>query len=418
MNRFKLSGNLRIVLFVGIAIGVLSLALTYFVGDDEFHSRFWSNFLHNSAFFTGLSLMALFFLAASITAWAGWYVIFKRLWESFSIFLIVGIVLMTILGLGNYFHWHHLYHWADEQAVAQDAILSGKSSFLNKGWYLIGGLVIMAIWIFFRQKIRSISLREEQEGPTKDFKQHKRLRIYAAAFLPIVGFSSAAMIWLWIMSLDAHWYSTLFAWYTAASWFVAVLALVIIILIYLKRMGYYQQVTSEHIHDMGKFLFAFSIFWTYLWFSQYMLIWYANVGEETTYFKTRMDEYPVLFLGNVVINFVVPFLALMANNWKRIKTWMVIVASVVFLGHWLDMFLMVKPGVLHTAHEAMAHAGEHAADAAHHIPAGFGFPGLLEIGTLIGFLSLFLFLVFNSLGKANLVSEADPYLEESIHHHV
>jgi hypothetical protein len=418
MNRFQLNGKLRAVLLAGMALGLLSLLLTFFIGDDEFHSRFWSNFLHNSTFFTGLSLMALFFLSASITAWAGWYVLFKRLWESFSIFLIVGIILMTIIGLGNYFHWHHLYHWADETAVAQDPILTGKAGFLNKGWYLIGGLIIMAIWIFFRQRIRALSLLEEKASDPTDFKYHRRIRVYAAAFLPIVGFSSAAMIWLWLMSLDAHWYSTLFAWYTAASWFVAVVALFIIILIYLKNLGYYQRVTQEHIHDLGKFLFAFSIFWTYLWFSQYMLIWYANIGEETTYFKTRMDDYPVLFYGNLLINFVVPFLGLMANNWKRQRTWLVIIATIVFLGHWIDNFLMVKPGVLHTAQEALAHVDGHAAQAAHHIPAGFGFPGLLEIGTLIGFLAFFLYMVFQSLGKANLVSEADPYLEESIHHHV
>jgi hypothetical protein len=324
---------------------------------------------------------------------------------------------MAILGLGNYFHWHHLYHWADEQAVAEDVILSGKASFLNKEWYLIGGLVIMGIWIFFRQKIRSLSIQEENASD-KDFKHHKQQRIYAAAFLPIVGFSSAAMIWLWIMSLDAHWYSTLFAWYSAASWFVAVTALLIITLIYLKKQGYYAQVTDQHLHDLGKFLFAFSIFWTYLWFSQFMLIWYANVGEETTYFLTRKTDWPVLFYGNVIINFIVPFLALMINSSKKHHLWMIIISAIVFVGHWLDFFLMVKPGVLHTAHEALAHAGEHGTEVAHHLPAGFGMPGLLEIGTFIGFLCLFMYLVFNSLSKANLVSESDPYLEESIHHHV
>lgn len=417
MNRFEFSGRLKTILYAGMAIGLLCLVLTYFVWDDELHSRFWSNFLHNASFFTGLSLMALFFLSASITAWAGWYVLFKRLWESFTIFLVVGLVMMTLIGIGNYLHWHHLYHWADSEAVANDVILTGKSSFLNKEWYLLGGLIIMGIWIFFRQRIRALSLQEEQGGG-HDFKEHRRMRIFAAAFLPIAGFSSAAMIWLWLMSLDAHWYSTLYAWYSSASWFVAVTALLIITLIYLKKAGYFTRVTNEHIHDLGKFLFAFSIFWTYLWFSQFMLIWYANVGEETTYFLTRKQDYPVLFYGNVVINFIVPFLALMVNSSKRHHTWMVIISGVVFLGHWLDFFLMVKPGVLHTTHDFLSHTGHHVEESAHHVPAGFGMPGLLEIGTLLGFLSLFMFLVFNSLSKANLVSETDPYLEESIHHHV
>jgi len=226
------------------------------------------------------------------------------------------------------------------------------------------------------------------------------------------------MIWLWLMSLDAHWYSTLYAWYSSASWFVAVTALLIITLVYLKKKGYYSQVTKEHMHDLGKFLFAFSIFWTYLWFSQYMLIWYANIGEETTYFLLRKNEYPVLFYGNLIINFIVPFLALMINDSKRHHTWMVIISAIVFVGHWLDFFLMIKPGVLHTTHAAIAKGADHANEAAHHIPAGFGMPGLLEIGTLIGFLCLFMYLVFNSLSKANLVVEKDPFLEESIHHHV
>lgn len=404
---------------IGIGIGLLSMILTYFMGDDDLNSRFWSNFLHNSSFFTGISLMAVFFIAASVTAWAGWYVVFKRLWESFSIFLIAGLILMAILGIGNYFQWHFLYHWADDGSVAHDAILKGKSAFLNKNWYLVGGLLIMGMWIFFRQKIRSLSIMEEKQI-IGDYSIHQKLRVYSAVFLPIAGFSSAAMIWLWLMSLDAHWYSTLYAWYTASSWFVALVALVIITMIFLKKMGYYDQVTDEHIHDLGKFLFAFSVFWAYLWFSQFMLIWYANVGEETVYFKIRKDEYSWLFYGNVVINFVVPFFALIANSFKRNKLWLVIIAAVVFVGHWLDFFLMIKPGVLHTAHELIGHGieNEEIIMHHHHLPAGFGFPGLFEIGTFIGFLSLFMFLVFSSLGKAGLVSQADPYIEESLHHHV
>ncbi|HAQ37043.1 MAG TPA: hypothetical protein DCQ58_00915 [Saprospirales bacterium] len=419
MNRFEFSGKLRITLLIGIGIGLLSMILTYFIGDDDLNSRFWSNFLHNSSFFTGISLMAVFFIAASVTAWAGWYVVFKRLWESFSIFLFAGLILMTILGIGNYFQWHFLYHWADDGSVAHDAVLKGKSAFLNKNWYLVGGLLIMGIWIFFRQKMRRLSIMEEKQI-MGDYSIHQKLRIYSAVFLPIAGFSSAAMIWLWLMSLDAHWYSTLYAWYTASSWFVALVAMVIITLLFLKKLGYYEQVTDEHIHDLGKFLFAFSVFWAYLWFSQFMLIWYANVGEETVYFKIRKDEYSWLFYGNVVINFVVPFFALIANSFKRHKLWLVIISAVVFVGHWLDFFLMIKPGVLHTAHELIGHGieNEEVLMHHHHLPAGFGFPGLFEVGTFIGFLSLFLFLVFSSLGKAGLVSQADPYIEESLHHHV
>ncbi len=174
------------------------------------------------------------------------------------------------------------------------------------------------------------------------------------------------------MSVDAHWYSTLFGWYAGASWFVAMIALTIMIISYMKGKGYFAEVSNEHLHDLGKLLFAFSIFWTYLWFSQYMLIWYGNVGEETGYYKLRKDDYGILFYGNILINFLLPFFVLMRNDNKRKYGTLLLTSGAVFFGHWWDYFLMIKPGVIHTAHEVMGHSdhgaghdGEHAGEAAH-----------------------------------------------------
>ncbi|MDX1685343.1 MAG: hypothetical protein R3275_08910 [Saprospiraceae bacterium] len=421
MNTFSLAGKERIVLIALMILGVLCLGATYMI-DDELHTRFWSNILHNTVFFTGIAFMALFFLSACITAWAGWHAVFKRVWESFSIFLVVGLILMAIIALGMILGWHHLYHWADSASVATDDLLQHKSKFLNFTWFGIICLIIVGIWYLFAIKIRNLSLAEDERGDS-DFTQHKKMRIWAAAFLPVGGFSSAAVIWLWVMSVDAHWYSTLFAWYSATSWFVAMICLTILLLMYLKNQGYYERVSKEHIHDLGKYLFAFSIFWTYLWFSQYMLIWYGNIGEETVYFQIRREEYPVLFYGNLFINFVLPFLILMRNDTKRKYGSVGFVAAIVFFGHWIDYFLMLKPGILHTAHEVLGHHGQHTEGAAHAdhaspFVAGFTLPGLLEIGILLGFLGLFLFVALRVLAKAPLVAEKDPYLEESIHHHV
>ena len=284
---YEFAGGTRLWLLIGMALGAVCLGWTFFT-DDAIHTRFWSNFLHNSVFFTGIALMAGFFMCCSITAWAGWYVVFKRVWESLSMFLMIGIPLMLIVGLGIVAHWHHLYHWADPAMVEvggdhYDKLIDGKSGFLNTGWYVGGTLILGVIWFFLLSKIRSISIKEDQEG-SDGFNKHYSIRKYAAIFLPFAGFGSAALVWQWIMSIDPHWYSTMFAWYTGASWFVSMVAVTIIVLQHLKGKGYYQNVSTEHFHDLGKFLFAFSIFWTYLWFSQYMLIWYANVGEETIYF--------------------------------------------------------------------------------------------------------------------------------------
>jgi len=433
MNQYTFAAIHRNVLLGAIGLGIVCMILTWFGDTDAYHTRFWTNFLHNSVFFTMISVMALFFIATCITAYAGWHTTFKRVWEAYSMFLFVGLALLLIVAFGVYFHWHHLYHWADEAGVQEDVILKGKSSFLNKNWYLFGTIIFVGTWAFFASKLRSLSLEEDKSG-NNSFAQHKKMRVYAAVFLPIIGFTSAAMLWQWVMSVDAHWYSTLFAWYSTASAFVSMIALTILLIIFLKSNGYYGEVNSNHIHDLGKFLFAISVFWTYLWFSQFMLIWYANIGEETIYFRERYDNYPVLFFGNLIINFLVPFFILMRNDTKRKFGSVSFVAIICLLGHWIDYFLMIKPGALinlqHSAgaghsdahgtdagHEVAAGAG-HAAEHASQFVAGFSMPGLLEVGTFIGFLGLFLYVALTILSKSALVPKNDPYLEESIHHHV
>ncbi len=433
MNQYTFSGTAKTVTIGAMIVGVVSMLLTWFVGADDLQSRFWSNFLHNGTFFLGISMMAFFFIAVCVTAYAGWASVFKRVWEAMSAYMLFGFIFMIIIALATYFHWNHLYHWADAAAVAEDPILNGKKSFLNPNWYLFGTLIIVGTWVAFGRKMRSLSLAEDNDQGV-DFAKHRSMRKWSAAFLPIMGFSSAAMIWQWLMSVDAHWYSTLYAWHAAVSWFVSMICLTILLLIYLKSKGLYKQVTTEHMHDLGKFLFAFSIFWTYMWFSQFMLIWYANIGEETGYFLHRREEYPVLFYANIAVNFLIPFFVLMRNDTKRKLGSLAFVSIIVFVGHWIDFFLMIKPGVkitrdghghgdaaahgadaAHGAHEAVGHGAHEVAASTFEI--GYTIPGLLELGTMIGFLGLFIFVTLTALSKAPLIAKNDPYLDESLHHH-
>ncbi len=415
MNQFIFEKRQRTLFGVMMLIGVISLVITY-MGDDQYHTRFWSNLLHNSVFFTGIGLLALFMLSAKITAWAGWHTLFKRVWEAFSLFLVVGFVLMMVVAIGIWAGWHHLYHWADPESVASDPILLGKSSFLNKGWYTFGGGIIMGVWILIAMKIRALSVDEDTNGDTL-FTHARKMRVWGAAALPIIGFSSAAVIWLWVMSVDAHWYSTLFAWYSSVSLMVTMIALTIITLIALKIRGYFPLVTIEHLHDLGKYLFAFSIFWTYMWFSQFMLIWYGNIPEETIYYNTRLNDYPVLLYLNIGLNFALPFLVLLRNDTKRKYGTLIFISGVLVMSHWLDFFLMLKPGILHTA-QLLAQQGEGAATVHQSGPTpGFSMPGFPEIGTFIGFLGLFFYYTFSRLEKASLLPRRDPYLMESVSHH-
>lgn len=421
MNQFTLESKHKTFLIGFMVLGLLCMVGTFLV-DDAHHTRFWSNYLHNTVFFTGVAFVSLFVMSAFTTAYAGWHTLVKRIWEAYSLFLIPGLILLLVIIAGIWGHFHHIYHWSDPAAVESDKILEHKSSFLNPVWYTFGTLIIVGTWIFFALKIRQLSLDEDRSGTT-DYTHHKRIKLYSAIFLPLAAFSSAAMVWQWVMSVDAHWYSTLFAWYSTASWFVTSMALTILTIIFLKSKGYMEQVTVEHLHDLGKYMFAFSVFWAYLWFSQYMLIWYANVGEETIYFKHRLDNYPVLFFGNLIINFFAPFLILMRNDTKRKYGTLVFTSILLLFGHWWDFFQMIKPGVRITAIEHAHHAegGEHAAEIlpmAVDYAAGFTIPGFLELGTFLGFLAGFLYFAFRQMEKASLTPVNDPYYEESIHHHV
>jgi hypothetical protein len=169
MKQFTFEAKQKNFLLATMGLGLLCLILSYIMEPEQIaagaqHARFWSNFLHNAVFFTGMAFMVTFVIAAFTLAYAGWYVAFKRLWEAFSSFMVPGLVMMLIIGIAVYAHLNHLYHWSDTEAVATDKVLSGKASFLNKNWYLFGTLIIVGTWIFFARKFRQISLEEDQHG--------------------------------------------------------------------------------------------------------------------------------------------------------------------------------------------------------------------------------------------------------------
>jgi Ni/Fe-hydrogenase subunit HybB-like protein len=203
--------------------------------------------------------------------------------------------------------------------------------------------------------------------------------------------------WLWLMSIDVHWYSTMYSWYTFASSFVSGIALITLFVIYLKNRGYLEYTSDEHLHDLGKFMFAFSIFWTYLWFSQYMLIWYSNQPEETAYFQPRTSNgaWKGLFYLDLVINFVCPLLILMTRNSKRNYTIMTFMAILILFGHWLDFNQMVMASISRD-----------------HVTLS-----LLDFGIMALFVGMIIFFVGRALAKVPLIAKNNPFLKESIIHH-
>ena len=362
-------------------------------------NRLFSNLWLNNVYFIGIAVIGLFFAAVQYVAYAGWSVPIKRILESLTAYLpIGGIIMLVVFLVGK----HQLFHWTDESLYIKgnanyDPIISGKSSFLNQPFYIIRMIIFIGAWIFFAWWLRKQSVEEDLNGGLEYY--HKSIRI-SAIFLVVFGVTSSMSAWDWVMTIDTHWFSTLFAWYVFASWFVAGLAATTLAAIYLKQAGYLKILNVNHLHDLGKFIFAFSIFWTYLWFSQFMLYWYANLPEEVIYFQERLygynGHYSWILYGNLFLNFAFPFLVLMTRDAKRQMIMLKIVCFVVLIGHWMDFYLMIMPGTLR---------GE----------SGFGF---IELGTLLIFLGIFLTVFTRRLSSASLVPVNHPFLEEAVHHHV
>ncbi|GAB3850436.1 hypothetical protein GCM10028822_15810 [Hymenobacter terrigena] len=351
---------------------------------------------HSNLFFLGVSTVGTVFMAINYVAYAGWSVMVKRISEALSAWVIPGGVIMLIVflvGRHDIFHWTH-EGIMDKNSPNYDAIIAGKSGFLNLPFYLIRTIVYLAIWAYFSWKLRQLSLQEDLNGGTVWF--HKSINA-SALFLVLYAVSSSMSAWDWVMSVDTHWFSTMFGWYVFASWWVSGIAAIALAAIFLKQAGYLRALNASHIHDLGKLMFGFSIFWTYVWFAQFMLIWYANLPEEAVYFNQRLGgfegRYTFLFFFNIAINFVFPFLGLMTRDAKRQMIIMKIVAIAILCGHWSDFYLMLMPGTLR---------GDN----------GF----LIEIGIAAIFLGAFLILFTRRLASASLVPVNHPFLDESIHH--
>lgn len=388
---FTLSSKARNIIFALIGIGVIALIYGFVTNPV----RAWASLLHNAFYFNAIALCGLFFVAVQYIAQAGWSAGFIRVPQAMSGFLKYGCLALLLIFI---FGHHDLYHWThkelyDPASPEYDPIMAGKSGFLNMPFYIIRLVLYGLIWAGFAYMIRKNSLQEDIEGGLNFYEKNFKL---AAIFTVLFGITSSTSAWDILMSIDAHWFSTLFGWYTFAGLFVSGLAMMCLLIIWLQSKGYYDNVNSNHLHDVGKFMFAFSIFWTYLWFSQFMLIWYANLPEEVVYFQVRWENYKLLWIMNLFINFLAPILVLMSRDAKRQRQILVVAGIIIIGGHWLDVFLMVMPGTL----------GAHA-----HI-------GLVEIGTMLGFLGAFLFVTFSELAKAALVPKNHPMLPESAHHHI
>ena len=357
----------------------------------QMHNRPYAALYVAAFFFFMIALGVLAFYGIQYAAQAGWSPVLFRVMEAITYYVLPGglLVLGVALWAGD-----HIFIWMDPEVVAHDELIQGKAGWLNKTWFAIRGLIFITGWSLYRYFSRKFSLAQDLADVNDNSNFKKNFRI-SAAFLVFYIYTESIMSWDWIMSVDPHWFSTLFGWYVFASMFVSGITVIALITIYLKSKGLMEFVNNSHLHDLAKFMFAISVFWTYLWFSQFMLIWYANIPEEVTYFITRIEDYNLPFFGMLILNFIFPFLVLMNSDYKRVP-WFIVMAGVVILfGHYIDVFNMIMPATV----------GDR------------WFIGVPEISALLLFLGLFLFIVFYALSKAPLLAKGNPFIKESEHFH-
>ncbi len=366
---------------------------------DQAKNRPWAAIYIAMLFFLLLSVCAFVYYCIQRASTAGWSPVLFRVMEGVSAYIVPGsIIVLVFLIASSAGHANHMFAWmytsVDPTAANYDYAMETKGWWLNIPFWLIRAVIYVLIWIGFQHFIIKNSRLQDEAS---DLKPYKRNFTLSVVFLVVFLVTELFMAFDWLMAIDHHWFSQLYSFYVFASMFVSGITVITFVTIYLRAKGFLPNVNDYHIHDLGKYMFAFSIFWTYLFFAQFMLQWYANIPEETAYFYPRLiGNYQPLFIGMIVMNFAFPILVLMNSDYKKVPWFVVIAGLVILAGHYLDLFLLVSPGTVGNNWH-------------------FGLP---EIGGILFFAGLFIYVVFNALTKAPLHPKGNPLIKESeIFHH-
>ena len=385
---FKVDVKLKATFSILIFLGVLAFSLCLFK-DAE---RAWQAYLLGLFYFTSLSVVGLFYVAIQFLTKSGWSVLVRRLFESLSAFLPIAAVLTVGLA---FFGAPILYKWLQPEYVIKDPILQHKASYLNSTFFWIRLILFFGGWLLFKKLIvgSSLLLDRSKEASVLSCMVPKSVA-YILFFALSYSFFSVDLI----MSLEPHWFSTIFGVYLFGGTSQAFFALMILMTIFLVRGGYYNQMVNEnHVHDLAKFMFGFTVFWAYIAFSQFMLIWYANLPEETLFFEHRMKgSWAVVSVLLIVLKFIVPFLALLPRWAKRDFNFLTIISLLILITQVLDLHWLIYPN-FNEQHVLFS---------------------LWEILIFGGFLGLFGLSVTHFLSQNSLIPKHDPFLQESADHEI
>ena len=361
-------------------------------------NRPWAAFFIAAFFFLMIAVTVLVFYSIQWAAQAGWSIVLFRVMEGITAYILPGSILLFLFLLASGFHMNHMYVWMaegtfDPTSDNYDAIIDGKSWWLNTSGWLIRGFIYLFVYNIFRWILRKNSIKLDN---TNDIKVYKKNFNLAVAFIVIFGILELFMSFDWLMSLDPHWYSQLYSFYVFASVLVSGITVIALVTIYLRKKGALPFVNSSHVHDLAKYMFGFSIFWAYFWFDQFMLQWYADIPEDTAYFFPRLiGSYQLPFIGMLVLNFVFPIFVLMDSDFKRIPWFVVTTGIIILIGHYIDIFQLISPATVGDSWSI----------------------GIPELASLAFFLGLFIFVIFNAMSKVSLHAKGNPFMKESEIYH-
>jgi len=384
-ERIKLSRNYIAATLLMVIVGIAAMVVA-FTGDPQ---RAWANYLLNNVYFVSLAAGAMLFLSIQRVTHSGWSAGFIRVPEAMGGFLPVAAILFLIMILGV----KSLYHWSHADAVSHDPLLAHKSPFLNVPFWIIRMVIYFGLWILMTALIKRLSRREDSVGGMDPFRKGEH---YAKIFIFIVIITFSLAMIDWVMSIDAHWYSTIFAIKNFVAAFHHAAIVITFIVLLMNQKGHFPFLNKSHLGDFSRYIFMLCIIWGYFWFAEFMLIWYGNIPEETAYFlpRVRGEGWSFFFYANILINWFLPFLLLMPKATARNRTVLKVVIPLLIIGQFIDLYIQIFPGTI-----------------------GDQVLGFQEVGTFVGFAGLFMLVTGYMLSKANLYPVNHPYLEECKNHH-
>lgn len=385
--------NQRSLLVPGARNACAALALlgaaAFLAGLKLAPQRALAGLLLGNVYFLMLAITALAFIAIQNLAGAGWPTLFRRVPEAMTAYLPAGALGMLVVQLGS----HSLYHWAHHTAAVHDPILHAKAGYLNLPFWSLRAVAILALWWVFSRAILKNSRLQDADGDVERTHRNKRL---SAVFMVVFGVTFTFASIDWVMSLEPHWYSTMFPWYMFGGAFVHALAAIALLTLLLNRRGLFPRLNEHHRHDLGKYVFGFGVFWAYLWFCQFLLIWYANIPEETAYYAVRASRsWMAAQTLSLLANFLVPAALLLRISSKKNDANLIAACLSVCVGRGLDLYVMVMPSV----------SGASAR------------PHWVDVPLFLGLAGVFVLLFDRAFAAAPAEPAKDPYLVESLHHH-